>query len=287
MADQLPTLWHISVSHYSEKARWALAWKGVEHRRRSPFPGSHILVALWLTRGAHPTFPVLSLDGRRIGDSTAIVAALEGRYPDPPLYPAAPEERRRALALEDFFDEELGPHIRLLAWHEFGNDRESFEALMRQLAPPALARFSPAIAAYARAYTALRFRVRSREAAERARAKVLAALDRLEVDLGDCDYLVGESFTVADLTAASLLYPLVLPPQGPLGADGILPADFERFREPLRTRRAFTWVEEMFRRHRKPSEKLEESRQSAAVAASERAGEDQAFINAVSWDAQD
>ena len=38
MSDSLPTLWQIDVSHFSEKARWALAHKGVEHRRRSPFP---------------------------------------------------------------------------------------------------------------------------------------------------------------------------------------------------------------------------------------------------------
>ncbi len=39
MGGSTPTLWQIQVSHYSEKARWALAYKGVEHRRRSPLPG--------------------------------------------------------------------------------------------------------------------------------------------------------------------------------------------------------------------------------------------------------
>ena len=75
MIDSLPTLWQIDVSHYSEKARWALALKGVEHRRRSPVPGAHMAVAAWLTRGGQVTFPVLSIDGERIGDSTAIIAA--------------------------------------------------------------------------------------------------------------------------------------------------------------------------------------------------------------------
>ena len=77
MSDSLPTLWHIEISHYSEKARWALAYKGVEHRRRAPLPGAHMPVALWLTRGERATtFPILSLDGRNIGDSSAIVEAL-------------------------------------------------------------------------------------------------------------------------------------------------------------------------------------------------------------------
>ena len=75
------TLWHLEVSHYSEKARWALAHKGVEHRRRTPIPGTHIPIALWLTRGRQITFPVLDMDGGRIGDSTAIIATLENAIP--------------------------------------------------------------------------------------------------------------------------------------------------------------------------------------------------------------
>lgn len=252
MTEDKPTLWQIDVSHFSEKARWALAWKDVEHDRRSPIPGAHMAVALWLTRGAHYTFPVLRLDGRNIGDSTAIIAALEERFPEPPLYPADIAKRRHALELEDYFDEELGPAIRQVAWYEFGQDRERFEALMRQTAPPPLARFSGPTAAYARAYTALRFRAGDAEAAGRNRAKVLAALDRLESELGDDEYLVGESFSVADLTAASLFYPLVRPAEGPLDPGEAGARGFEEFREPLRERRGVKWVAEMFRRHRQP-----------------------------------
>src|SRR3954449_13512521 len=118
-------LWHIVISHYSEKARWALAHKGLDPVLRAPPPGLHIPIALWLTRGRHFTFPVLELDGERIGDSTAIIAALERRFPDPPLYPEDPEERRRALALEDWFDEELGPFVRRAAFHELRRDPEA------------------------------------------------------------------------------------------------------------------------------------------------------------------
>jgi glutathione S-transferase len=253
MSDGLPTLWQIDVSHYSEKARWALAWKGVEHRRRSPVPGAHMAVALWLTHGAHYTFPVLSIDGRRIGDSTAIVAALEELHPEPPLYPADIAQRRRALELEEFFDEELGPYVRQVAWYEFGKDPESFAQLMEQTAPKPLARFGGATAAYARAYTALRFRAADKAEAERGRAKVLAALDRLEAELGDGEYLVGERFSVADLTAASLFYPLARPEEGPLDADSPSAKGFDAFRQPLTERRGVKWVTEMFHRHRKPA----------------------------------
>ena len=210
-------------------------------------------VALWLTRGAQTTFPVLTLDGRHIGDSTAIVAALEERYPEPSLYPADLAQRRRALALEAFFDEELGPSIRLLAWHELRNDPERFVELMEATAPGPLAKTAGAAAGYARAFTGVRFGAGSPEEAERARAKVLDALDYLEEELGAGEYLVGDSFTVADLTAASLFYPLVLPPEGPLPADQEPARGMERFRKPLKDRRGFKWVAEMFRRHRKPA----------------------------------
>ncbi len=253
MASAPPTLWQIDVSHYSEKARWALAWKEVEHRRRSPVPGAHMAVALWLTRGAHYTFPVLSIDGRRIGDSTAIIAALEELHPERPLYPSDTTERLRALGLEEYFDEELGPYVRQLAWYEFGKDPDRFAELMRQTAPAPLARFSGPTAAYARAYTALRFRAADGERAETSRAKVLAALDRLEAELGDGEYLVGESFSVADLTAASLFYPLASPEEGPLDPDSPPAKGFEEFRAPLEERRGVEWVREMFRRHRKPA----------------------------------
>jgi glutathione S-transferase len=80
---------------------------------------------------------------------------------------------------------------------------------------------------------------------------VSAALDRLEAELDGRKYLVGESFTVADLTAAALFYPLVLPPEGPELPPP--PEGFERYRAPLAERPGYRWVQEMFRRHRRPA----------------------------------
>jgi glutathione S-transferase len=254
MNDSTPLLWHIAVSHYSEKARWALDHKQVPHRRRAvSLPGVHIPASLWLTRGASKTYPVLEIDGRRIGDSTEIIAVLEGAHPERPLYPADPSQRRRALELEDFFDEELGPHVRLLAFHELGRDRERFEAVIRRTTPGPLTAIGAGAFAYARTYTSLRFGVRDEEAAEVARRKIVAALDRLEAELGSSEYLVGDSFSVADLAAASLFYPLVLPSEGPLPGNEPLPAGLETFTAPLRDRPGYRWVEETYRRHRRAS----------------------------------
>jgi glutathione S-transferase len=241
-------LWHLPVSHYNEKVRWALAVKGIEHERRAPPPGAHMAIALALTRGRSHTFPVLQLYGMTIADSTRIIAALEEAVPEPALYPADPDDRARALELEDFFDEELGPYIRLLAWHEAVKDPDALGRFSAALVPGPLKRVArPSM----RVFLKLRFGVGDQDAAERAREQVFAALDRLEAELGDAEYLVGDSFTVADLTAAALFYPLVTPPEGPRLPPA--PAGYEEFRAPLRDRRGYRWVEETFRRHRKPA----------------------------------
>jgi glutathione S-transferase len=253
-SDPRPILWHIAVSHYSEKARWALDHKEVPHRRRAvAIPGLHIPASMWMTRGASHTFPVLEIDGERIGDSTAIIAALEERFPEPQLYPTDPEQRQRALELEDFFDEELGTHLRLLAFHELGQDRERFEAVIERTTPGPLTRIGGGAVAYARTYTGLRFGVRDKEAAELARVKVVTAFDRLEAELGSGEYLVGDSFSVADLSAAALFNPLVMPDEGPLPTDTELPAGLEEFSVPLRERSGYRWIEETYRRHRQPA----------------------------------
>ena len=71
----VPVLWQFTGSHFNEKARWALDWKGVRHERRSLLPGPHAL-KIWRMTG-QTSVPVLELDGRAIHDSTRIIAALE------------------------------------------------------------------------------------------------------------------------------------------------------------------------------------------------------------------
>lgn len=247
-----PTLWQITISHFSEKVRWTLERKGVDHVRRAPLPGMHIPIALWLTGGEQKTLPVLELDGRRIGDSTAIIAALEERYPDPPLYPSDPDERRRALELEDYFDENLGPPLRQLVFHDLIGEPELFAEVASESVSGPLSKAKGFSGAYARGYTTLRWRANDDDAAAAGRARIVAAMDRLDAELqaGGGNYLVGDSFSVADLTAASLFYPLVGPENGPVRSDQPSPAAFEEFRASLGDRPGFAWVEETYRRDR-------------------------------------
>jgi glutathione S-transferase len=243
-----PVLWHLEISHYNEKVRWALDHKGVAHVRRAVTPGLQELTARRLRAGR--TVPVLEIDGRAIGDSTRIIEEVERRWPEPPLYPADPAERRRALELEDFFDEQCGPDTRRILFNDTLVDPPTFIAVFGgpdRSPGGVLEKLTPLLARVVK----WRFDLRP-ETVARSREKVRAALDRIEAEAGPSGYLVGDSFTVADLTAASILSVLVVPPDFPYIN---VPPDertdeFRRFRDSLADHPGFTWVERMYARHR-------------------------------------
>jgi len=242
-----PALWHIPVSHYSEKARWALDYKRVAHRRR--VLGSDYLIKVWRATG-QGKLPVLWLDGRAIADSTRIIAALEEHYPEPPLYPRDSAARQRALALEDDLDETLGPALRAafvtpLFRHDPDIALRALTTGMGSKAYPSLRRVLPVFPWFYR----LRHKI-SESNLERDRTTVAAALDRIEHVRQSRAYLVGEAFSVADLTAAALLGPLLQPPeiQYPLQVE--LPAYLEDYRTMLLRHPAAQWAAGIYRLHR-------------------------------------
>jgi glutathione S-transferase len=241
-------LWHIEVSHYNEKARWALDYKSIAHELRVPMPGLHGARALVLTRGRHRRLPIVELEGRRIGDSTAIIAALEAYQPEPALYPVDPAQKARALELEDFFDEQLAPQMRRLVWH---HTLESTDAIVDSLfadRAPGRARFLRATAPAVRPFVRRDYGV-SAESAEIAHGEVLAAMDRIEAELQPSGYLVGDGFSVADLTAAALFTPLIAPPYRPY-LPATFPAALQPLREELTARPGGRWIHAMYERHR-------------------------------------
>lgn len=240
-------LWHIKISHYNEKARWALDYKRIPYQLRTPMPGTHRLTALRLTRGRHQRLPVMDLDGRRIWDSTAIIAALEEYRPEPALYPADSAGRERALALEDHFDEELAPRIRRLLWHHTLPDTEATTDAVLPGESAIRRGFLRATAPVARGLVRRDYSVNEANAREAERG-IRAAMDRLESELDGGDYLVGGSFSVADLTAAALFTPLLAPPGRPW-APGLV-ASLRPFRAELEARPGGRWVERTYERHR-------------------------------------
>jgi len=205
-----PLLWHIPLSHYSEKVRWALDYKGIAHRRR--VLGPDYLIRVWrATRQGQ--LPVLWLDGQAIADSTRIIAELEEAYPEPALYPRDTATRQRALALEDDFDETLGPALRAaIVTPLFRHDPDiALRVLTTGMGGKAYRSLRPMLWVFPSFYR-LRHQISERNL-ERDRAIVAAALDRIELQRQGRAYLVGQTFTIADLTAAALLGPLLQPPE--------------------------------------------------------------------------
>jgi len=242
-----PLLWHIPISHYNEKARWALDYKRVAHHRQ--VLGPDYLIRAWRATG-RGTLPILFVDERAIGDSTHIIAALEERYPEAPLYPADAAARQRALALEDYFDEQLGPAIRAaIVTPLFRLDPDiALRVLTTGMPDKAYKTLRPLMRIFPAYY---RFRHKIRDAKlEADRATVNAALDRIEQELRGRAYLNGDAFTVADLTAAALLSPLLQPPeiQYPLRVE--LPGYLQDYRAALLRHPAAQWAAGIYRRHR-------------------------------------
>ncbi len=82
------------------------------------------------------------------------------------------------------------------------------------------------------------------------RATVNTMLDRIEQERQGRAYLVGDGFTVADLTAAALLSPALQPPeiQYPLRVE--LPPYLQDYRAKLLEHPAAHWAADIYRRHR-------------------------------------
>ena len=242
-----PLLWHIPLSHFSEKVRWALDYKGIAHRRQVLGPG--YLFRAWRATG-RGKLPILFLDGRPICDSTRIIAALEERHPRPPLYPADAEARRRALALEDEFDEGLGPALRAaVVTPLFQRDPDLAMRLLTTGMPEQTYQALRPLVRVFPAYYRMRHKI-SAAALEADRATVSTALDRIERERQGRPYLVGEAFTIADLTAAALLSPLLQPPEIQYPAQVKMPAYMQEYEAGVLKHPAAQWAMGVYRRHR-------------------------------------
>jgi glutathione S-transferase len=258
----LPLLWHIPFSHFNEKVRWALDFKNIPHRRRSV--GADYLFRAWRATG-HGTLPILFLDGKPVRDSTAIIAALEQRQPEPALYPKDPAELRRALELEAYFDEGLGPSLRAaLVTPLFREDPDLALRVLTTGMPDRAYRNLRPLAWIFPAYYRFRHKVRAARL-HQDRADVTDALDRISRELRPSGYLVGEAFSVADLTAAALLSPLLQAAeiQYPLAAT--LPEGLRQYRHEVARHPAAQWAVEMYRRHRGSSAEVRRAKTIARV----------------------
>ncbi len=246
-------LWHFQGSHFCEKVRWALDFKRIPHTRRTL--GASYLPRSWWRTG-RGTLPVLWLGRRAIGDSPRIIEALERFRPDPPLYPEDPVERSRALELEEYFAEELGHSLRSAA---FFRPLLEDPAFIARFAAQGLGErerrvFQTIAPVFARFYR-FRHKISSRTA-EAGHTRVVAALDRIDRETQPSGYLVGDAFSVADLTAAALLGAIVGAPNFEYPLPQPFPESLEDYRRSIAAHPAAKWVLDVYARHRGTSAEI-------------------------------
>src|SRR5712671_586783 len=100
------------LSPWSERVRWALAFKGLPYEKQNYEPGVDEEQVKKLTGQA--MVPVLITDGKVIPDSTAILEWLEESRPEPALLPRSEKDRAQVTIWEELMIGVLGPQARTL-----------------------------------------------------------------------------------------------------------------------------------------------------------------------------
>lgn len=243
-------LYQFPLSLYCEKTRWNLDWKKLDWQPVNLIPGPHVLRAWPLAR--QRTLPIL-VDGKnRIGDSTDIALYLESTYPQHALLPADSRQRLEILALENEFDA-LGADVRRCVW-SLAVDSPDIDILFFRGYEKEQRRLGHWMRPALRQMIRHTFDVWP-EPVERSWQTVFRALEKLEARLYDdaSRYLVGDGFTLADLTAACMLAPLVGPAGSPWPDERIPDAAMAsnaELRRGLRARPAGLWISRLYAEHR-------------------------------------
>jgi len=246
-----PVLYVFAISHYCEKARWALDHHGVDYELRHLAPGFHVQVAQQLG-AAGSSLPLLACDDVVVQGSSAIVDWADSAVAGSPkrLGPdSGLEEECRAL--EQRLDDVAGVHVRRYYYSEaIVEHPESVRPIFtRDLGPAERQSLEERWEIVCRLMTGAMDL--GREQWQESRRIVEGELDWLDGLLDDGRrFLLGDRFSRADVTAASLLAPLALPKEHP--TYGILEvpprarADLARWTE----RPALAWVRRIYREHR-------------------------------------
>lgn len=201
----------IPASHYCEKARWALDRFGLPYREEGHLPLLHWTATRPL--GNRRTVPILVQERTVWGDSTDILLHLDAQVaPASRLYPEDPALRADVLALEDLFDEKLGPATR--RWAYFHLLPHKTLALRAVGAGVGSFELSLGSAVFPLARKMLRRGLNITAAtAQRSQERIDGLFAEVAQRLADGrTFLTGERFTAADLTFAALAAPVLLPP---------------------------------------------------------------------------
>ncbi|UCE88998.1 MAG: glutathione S-transferase family protein [Pseudomonadota bacterium] len=241
------TLFEFPHSHFCEKARWALDYKGIPYQAKALMPGLHIKTVR--KYAPDTTVPLLLRHDEVVQGSSEIIDYLDINYPSPLLTPTDKQERQACLEIEQAMDERLGVPIRqifysgLLGYPEFV--RHCFTYPMSIFGKLFFSLIYPSLRA--RIYQGY---VISEEKVRQGRREFDNAMDALEKQLDQRQYLVGEQFSRADLTVASMLSALVMPTEHPFPWREIPDPDTKAFVAGYQGHPVCDWVRRMYRDHR-------------------------------------
>lgn len=241
-------LWQFRFSPYNEKARWALALKGVEHKAHTVLPGPHAKKIGNLS-GQTKT-PVLVMDGKVIPNSADILAALDERFPDPALMPDGADDKARALDLQHWLDDDIGPRLRKVVLHSmmgaYGYITETFagdqswpmRTIYRAVLPLAAQKIRKGNG------------IGGPQDIEDGHLAIAETLDYVAGESAATGYLIGGGFTIADLTAAAILAPVVNPDHPAMKRPEPMPDATCTLVARYRDHPGAEWVRRMYREHR-------------------------------------
>lgn len=239
-------LFHFQGSHFNEKARWALDLKHVPHTRTALLPGPHMPRMQKLS--GQTSTPVLTVGDEVIPGSTRIIERLERDFPEPALYPEDAGERARAVALVREFDEEVGPAVRLAKFFETMDAKSAVGIFGKGRGPVVKALYG---AGFPILWRVMQNKMQiSEPAARRDRERTLKAFDFVAEESTGSGYLVGERFSIADLTCAALLMPAVSVSEWG-GPEDVATPKAQAWLARWSEHPGAEWVREIYRRHRR------------------------------------
>jgi glutathione S-transferase len=241
----------IPISHYCEKARWALERAGMPYHEQPHVQGIHQLAAR--RAGGGITVPVLVTPDGAIGDSAEILAWVDQRTPpEHRLLPIEPDAREKVQRLCRRLDEVLGPRGRRLMYVHMFTDPALAMRFNNQGVPSWEDRAIRFGWPLARRMVERVLEIRPGVEIED-EAAVWLEFDFVAGQLADGrPYLSGESFTAADLTFAALAAPMVVPPEYgvPLPQPDVMPASMAAIVGRSREHPAGRHALALFGRHR-------------------------------------
>lgn len=194
-------LYQFELSHYCEKVRLILDYKGLPYRKIEVTPGIGQL-DLYRMSGQRQV-PVLKDGTEVIADSTAIARYLEQRYPERPMIPAEPKQRALCFLMEEWADESIGLNARKVMLGAFSQNPAFRKAWLPSSTPDFLKTLVESVPREALDVLGLGTGF-GPDAIKAARQAMQQNLESLSVLLQDSSYLLGDEPTLADFAVAGL-----------------------------------------------------------------------------------